>query len=717
MFEANTIITPTTTLGHIGAIPLFVDSNDAVIMDHLVHNSVQTAVSISKSKGTHTELIRHNRLDILEDRIKELRNKYNHIWYMADGTYSMFGDSCPVEEVVTLMNRYPQLHVYLDDAHGMSWRGKHGRGNILSRIKLHENMIVALSMAKAFASGGGILVFPQREQARRFRTCAGTMLTSGPLQPAVLGACVASAKIHYSDEIYEIQSKLRERIELTARLLKENGIPSASNYATPIFFIGMGLPKLAYTLVQKMMDEGFYTNPGIFPGVPIKNTGLRFTITNMHTFEQIEDMVATLAFHFKATLEEENYPIEKIYKAFHLKADRFFVPKNENAIQEKTKGLTVQYFNTIDSVNKEEWDNLLSDRGTYDWNGLSFLEKTFSSNNEPENNWKFNYLKIKDKANKPVLATFITTALWKDDMMAHEGASARIEMERKANNPYYLTSKVVSTGSLLSEGNHLYLDRTSAHWKDAMFTLFEWLGKIEEASNADSIRIRDLPANDFEMDEFMVDNGFFKVNMPKNHSIKVSNWTNMEEYISLLSKRSQKHLKDDVLKHYDKFEMKIIDKGDMTGIEHWYNLYLNVKNRSYTLNTFTLPYKLFENMACNPNWDIISLSLKPEFDTRSERKPVVVCFSYLSEKAYNAMIIGIDYDFQDKYKSYRQAIYRVVMRAKELGKEQIKIGYSASKEKQKFGAITIDSVAYMQAKDNYSLEAVSSMSVQDIAEE
>ena len=98
IFDAYCVITPTTTLGHIANIPVLVDDSDAIIMDQQVHNSVQTAVQIVKARGVHIELVRHNRMDLLEERIKELHSKHKKIWYMADGIYSMFGDSWKIHQ-------------------------------------------------------------------------------------------------------------------------------------------------------------------------------------------------------------------------------------------------------------------------------------------------------------------------------------------------------------------------------------------------------------------------------------------------------------------------------------------------------------------------------------------------------------------------------------------------------------------------------------------
>lgn len=62
-----------------------------------MHRSVQNVVMIAKANGTHVEIVRHNRMDLLEDKILELSKIYQKIWYMADGVYSMFGDVAPVK--------------------------------------------------------------------------------------------------------------------------------------------------------------------------------------------------------------------------------------------------------------------------------------------------------------------------------------------------------------------------------------------------------------------------------------------------------------------------------------------------------------------------------------------------------------------------------------------------------------------------------------------
>ncbi|MBK5284033.1 MAG: aminotransferase class I/II-fold pyridoxal phosphate-dependent enzyme, partial [Bacteroidia bacterium] len=105
MFEQPVILAPTVSLGHLASIPVLVGDHDAVIVDTQAHASVQQAVDMLKLRKIHVEVIRHNRFDILEERVKELSASHKKIWFMADGVYSMYGDFLPVKELVTLMNK------------------------------------------------------------------------------------------------------------------------------------------------------------------------------------------------------------------------------------------------------------------------------------------------------------------------------------------------------------------------------------------------------------------------------------------------------------------------------------------------------------------------------------------------------------------------------------------------------------------------------------
>jgi 7-keto-8-aminopelargonate synthetase-like enzyme/predicted N-acyltransferase len=700
IFDNNpAILAATTTLTHISAIPILIQDDDLVILDHQVHGSVQLAVQLVKARGTRVEMIKHNSLDMLEDLIRNNANKHHKIWYMADGLYSMYGDYAPLKDIVSLMEKYPSLHLYIDDAHGMSWSGKHGNGYVLSQIPMHPKMVLSTSLAKGFGTGGGVLVLSDKEMRRKILTCGSSYTFSGPVQPPMLGASIASAKIHLTDEIYLLQDKLKGKLELTQMLIRQLNLPLVLPSNSPIFYIGLGLPRVGYNMVRRLLKEGFYTNIGIFPGVPVKCSGLRLAITNGQTDEDIKNVLDAFTYHLPRVLEEEGQTIDDISANFNLPFEdskKHFknAPKNIRA-----KTLQIQHVQTIKDIDKVLWDELLGDNGTFDWDGCSFLEETFSKNAEPENNWNFHYLIIRDETLKPILATFFSELLCKDDMIAPASISQQVEEIRK-KDPYYLTSKVIMMGSLLSEGNHLYLNKESPEWQGALLEMIRIMNEVKEKCGATIIQLRDFDSEDTELRDFLIKEGFIKLEMPDTHVFEDFTWDNEQTFIDHLSPKSRLHVRKQILPFHDAFSVNYIsDSANTAAIETIYKLYLAVKQQSYNINTFHLPLKFFQNALLHPKWEIMELSIGGEINSFG------LC--YRSDHNYIPMVIGLNYSLNKRYNCYRQNMYRVIQRGKELGVSKIYFGMDASFEKTRLGARSQKKSVYLQIQDNYQLDLLS----------
>ena len=295
MFGGHAVLMPTTTLGHLATLPVLVGSGDAVVLDQQVHASVQMAAGQLRLQGTTVEMIRHSNMERLERMLARLAPTHRRVWYLADGVYSMFADLAPFGALRELLDRYEQLHLYIDDSHGVGWAGTHGRGPALEALGMHERLVVAASLNKSFACAGGAIVFPDAELRRRVRTTGGPMIFSGPVQPPMLGAALASAAIHLSDELPARQAALMERIALFDELAQEFCLPVATSDATPIRYVPLGLPRVVLDVVEALLEDGFYTNYGAFPAVPMKHAGVRMTLTLHHTPDDIRALVSALA--------------------------------------------------------------------------------------------------------------------------------------------------------------------------------------------------------------------------------------------------------------------------------------------------------------------------------------------------------------------------------------------------------------------------------------
>jgi 7-keto-8-aminopelargonate synthetase-like enzyme len=287
------VIAASTSLGHISTLPVIIEPKDAVLIDMTAHASVHTAASLLR--GMPVIPIHHSDLNVLEDHLKAMCGTHRKVWYLLDGLYSMRGDFAPLNELAALMERYPALHLYVDDAHSTTWTGRNGRGFALETLKDTSRVVVALSLNKAFAAGGGAMIFPTREMANLVRRSGGPMVFSGALQPPLLGAAVASARLHLSPELATLQAALLQRLELTVRLARELHVPLGVESLNPVFFLRGGSTKNCFSMVNSLRARGACVCAAMFPIVPRGSAGARFTITLHNTLEDIHTMMGWLA--------------------------------------------------------------------------------------------------------------------------------------------------------------------------------------------------------------------------------------------------------------------------------------------------------------------------------------------------------------------------------------------------------------------------------------
>ncbi len=612
LFGAPILLATNSGSAHQVVMPIVMESDDCVIFDHQAHFSMKDIESKLIANKTHITVLRHSRMDELEEKIIEYRNKYKHIWYVVDGVYSMYGDFAPIKDIMQLMEKHKQLHLYSDDAHGMSWLGKNGTGYTFSQTALHPRMILTTSLAKGFGSCGGVIVFPNAELRDKVRNWGGPNTHSGPQQPATIGASIASAKIHLSGEIYEFQKSLQEKIAFTNHIFDQYKLPVVSNSETPIFFLGLGLTRVGYNMLRRMMDDGVYCNLGIFPAVPENCTGMRFTITNHLKLEDIETLAKKAAYHLPKALKEEGRTMDDIYKAFR-KVIRIGDKSKTNKPTKDTINLTsnnqlkLERFTSIREMNEQEWNTYMGKNGAYDYQNLLFLEDVFSNNAEKENNWRFFYYVIRDTNGIPILITFFTLCLVKDDMLAPSFVSEKIEQERK-NNPYYLTSNTFMMGSSLTSGEHFYIDRQHKQWKQSLVKLLDILWEEQERQNANALLLRDFREDDDEIREFFMDQGFIKMDIDANNIVFNSEKLNSDDFfLNKLDGKKRYYFRNEVSKNHELFSVSIsacIEED----VDMYYQLYKNVKSKKLSLNTFDLPIKVFEKMCNFPNWEVIKIT-------------------------------------------------------------------------------------------------------------
>lgn len=293
MTGGRVVLAPSTTLAHQAAMGTVVRSQDAILLSKFSHPSQHVATALLRD--VPVTLVDPHDLEALEGSIRQLARKHHRIWYMFDGLSSLKGAFAPLEGLTTLQQRHPALHLYVDEAHSTSWTGTHGRGHALERLGDRARSVVFLSLNKAFAAAGSAIVCFDDDLAHRVRRTGGPILYSGAIQPPMLGAAVASARIHLSAQFAELQKAIMQRIEWMLQAAKEHALPLDNWEKTPLFFARCGTSERAQNVFQTLLDRDICATPAIPPLAPPDDSGLRLTLTVSHTREDVELAASTLS--------------------------------------------------------------------------------------------------------------------------------------------------------------------------------------------------------------------------------------------------------------------------------------------------------------------------------------------------------------------------------------------------------------------------------------
>lgn len=688
------VVFKNSTLTHMGTIPHAVGYNDVVILDHQVHWSVQNACQQLKLRGIPVIMIRHSSMDELENHLKTLNNSYEKVWYMADGIYSMYGDCLPVDRIKELMHRYKRLFVYIDDVHGMSWKGVNGTGFIKSHWNtIPERMVLVSTLSKTFGASGAFVVSGDYLLMSKIRNYGGPLTFSAQLEPSAVAAAIASAKIHLSAEITEKQQRLQKRIDAFQNALVKAGIPLMSTGDTPVFFIPTGMPDTAYSLMRKLSIDACFVNPALFPAVPVNNAGLRITVSNHNSLQDIDYLAGLLEKHYDKALFATGNSYKKVGRAFK----RQFVAKKEEPVR-KAELFRATVYGSIAEIDDVLWNSLLEDQA-FDYAGTEFLQEYFSRlNSDDPNHMQFRYHLIMDRSGSVEAMTYTTVSLWKEDMLSHGKVSERIEKVR-LENPTFLTEKVMGTGSSFTEGSHMYINKGSKNLRFLQRALFDSIEGEYEKGGYGKLVLRDFTKRYF-LYHTAQDRGYLVADMPDSAVFSDFDWTTLAEFEQKLSKRSRRHFRTEVLPYVDDYDVKVSDNLSKPELTICYQMYCEVKANNFSINNFEYSLSLFEAMNNSPLWQFLILKNKRE----KEIQGVAFCYINKTNNSFNPILVGMSLNNPYRLTLYRQLLFQTIMHAREKGFAKIYMGVSAVFEKKKLGAQVNYREAYIRMSDNYAVD-------------
>jgi glycine C-acetyltransferase len=279
-----------------GAIPTLVRRDDFIISDQLNHGSIIDGVRLTKTVRT---IYDHCDMGSLEERLKEADaadpNGEKRILVITDGVFSMDGDMAPLDDIQKLCEEYGAM-IFVDDAHGdgVLGRNKKGKG-IVDHFGLQGKVQVEMNTySKAMGVVGGAIVGSQ-DLVNYLRNTGRSYLLSGSQPPAVAGAALGSLEVLDPKSPFHepVVEKLLDNCDYFKSKIVDMGytheITAASaKCPTAIVPIICGENDVAKNLSDRLMEEGIFALPIVFPMVPRGTARIRVMMNAGLTKEDLD---------------------------------------------------------------------------------------------------------------------------------------------------------------------------------------------------------------------------------------------------------------------------------------------------------------------------------------------------------------------------------------------------------------------------------------------
>ncbi|MDQ3788561.1 MAG: aminotransferase class I/II-fold pyridoxal phosphate-dependent enzyme [Actinomycetota bacterium] len=273
LFGATVLLGSSCSMLTAGILPLLASGHLApggprvMVFDRFCHFSMAYVKAICADESL-VLTCGHNDLDFLEDVCR----RYPSVAYVSDGAYSM-GGAAALDGMLELQDRYG-LYLFVDDSHSLSLMGEHGEGFVRSRLTMSPLTTIVSSLGKGFGSDGGVAMLGDPAMAPFLARHAGPVGWSQNMALPVIGAALASAAIHRSPELGELQSTLRANLDHLDELLPS---PLAGN-GLPVRRINVGDADRAVRLSAELYRRGYYCSAVFFPIVPRGEAGIRIMV-------------------------------------------------------------------------------------------------------------------------------------------------------------------------------------------------------------------------------------------------------------------------------------------------------------------------------------------------------------------------------------------------------------------------------------------------------
>ncbi|MBK2048910.1 aminotransferase class I/II-fold pyridoxal phosphate-dependent enzyme [Francisella noatunensis] len=274
---------------NVSVISCLTHDKSLILYDQLAHNSIIQGVKLSVAKAIG---FRHNDINHLSQLLQLNAHKYEQIFIVVEGLYSMDGDIPNLPEIIKLKKEYGAI-LMVDEAHGLGVLGKTGKG-IFEHYNLSpkEVDIWMGTLSKTLCSCGGYIA-ANNVIIDILRHYAPGLVYSVGLSPANTVAAISSLELMLAEP--DRVNRLHDNSEYLLTQLKNYGLDTGNSIGRAIIPVIVGSSCNAVALSNKLFDDyNINAMPIMYPAVEERKARLRFFISSEHAKEQLDYTVECL---------------------------------------------------------------------------------------------------------------------------------------------------------------------------------------------------------------------------------------------------------------------------------------------------------------------------------------------------------------------------------------------------------------------------------------
>jgi 8-amino-7-oxononanoate synthase len=282
---------------NIGLLSCVPQKGDIIIYDKLSHASIRDGIRLSFAESFS---FLHNDLHDLEKKLESvsIANRKN-IFVVTESVFSMDGDIAPLEEIVTICEKY-KANTIVDEAHATGVTGNKGEG-LVQLLHLQKKCFARVHTFGKACGVHGAIVLGSHDLRDYLVNLARPFIYSTALPEASIAAVNASYHIfprlnserkhltqliqHFQHAICDIQYSILNIQHTTLNI---------QHSETPIQVVIIPGNEQVKIIAEKLQQNNLDVRAILYPSVPKGSERLRIVLHAFNSIEEINTLLTAL---------------------------------------------------------------------------------------------------------------------------------------------------------------------------------------------------------------------------------------------------------------------------------------------------------------------------------------------------------------------------------------------------------------------------------------